>query len=88
MAKLACFLLLLLILSAVFEVHAVAEEELPKIEMSRQMLPKASIITTIIPFMESDEKLGCVPQYGVCDGIINQCCDPYYCSPPIYGHCI
>nr|2MM5_A Chain A, Alpha amylase Alstotide S4 [Alstonia scholaris] len=30
----------------------------------------------------------CVPQYGVCDGIINQCCDPYYCSPPIYGHCI
>nr|ALI96626.1 alpha amylase precursor Alstotide S2 [Alstonia scholaris] len=92
MAKLACFLLLLL-LASVFEVDATVEAkeevlELPSTRTSRKMLPKVGIINTIIQLPENTENLGCRPYGYRCDGVINQCCDPYRCTPPLIGICL
>nr|AGN03148.1 alpha amylase inhibitor precursor allatide C1 [Allamanda cathartica]AGN03151.1 alpha amylase inhibitor precursor allatide C1 [Allamanda cathartica] len=103
MAKLACFFLLLIAASAVIEVHGTAEDEqikevtnkdekgLPKVMgITRKMLPNAEIMTTILRLPENNENanVGCIAHYGKCDGIINQCCDPWLCTPPIIGICI
>nr|AGN03152.1 alpha amylase inhibitor precursor allatide C3 [Allamanda cathartica] len=88
MAKLAFFVLLLLVAYAAAasgSVNAAAEKDTPRIELSlRKVLPKAEIISVVLPF---DQKLGCRPYGTRCDGVINQCCDPYWCTPPIYGWC-
>lgn len=63
------------------EVHA--QDEIPKIEMSRKQLPKNVEIITIIP---KDLGWFCIPYVGgKCDGIVAQCCDGLRCSLPFFG---
>jgi hypothetical protein len=75
--------------SPVFEARgtAAAEEELPEIEMLREILPSAQIITTIMQSSGDAENLPCVPHLGVCTPV-HKCCKHLTCKPGPVGICV
>nr|AHC03342.1 alpha amylase inhibitor precursor Wrightide R1 [Wrightia religiosa] len=83
MAKLACFLMLLLVAS-VFELQVAVEVELPRATISRKMLSKPEVLISIINFPVNNENVACAQKGEYCS-VYLQCCDPYHCTQPVIG---
>ncbi|KAI5680240.1 hypothetical protein M9H77_01467 [Catharanthus roseus] len=92
MANLAYFLLLLVIVVSAeeVEVHAMAKDEEPKIEMSRKMLPaKTNEIIEIIT-TSTIKHIPCVGEGKFCVILpfpFQSCCPPLYCDNKYGGTC-